>query len=252
MQFHEYIDSLTIEDDLTSLPIFHTTLFENAIDIFEHGVSPVYCDKLSEYLVYLFYGRSSLSKDGLTRVDFIKEDELRLAVSFGFDISSLEESSINSVLPFDSGAYITNRYNPYLFKTENIYNYSFRTNQIKKYLVQFFGTNENYIEGVINQDIHVPTEFDALYRLLNDRTTDRFDTRVRTIEISTKQQLYPRDFKFLCIHLRLKRNPYVRKLLETYKEIIPIYYDTLEIGHEQGMYAFLQMKIKDYIRENLL
>jgi len=252
LKLNEFIDSSTIEDEVENLPIFHTTLFENATNIFEHGIIPTYCNKLNDDLTYLFYGRNSLSEYGFTRIDIIKESDLKLAVSFGFDVTSLDESKIHSVFPFDSGAFITNRYSPHLFNSEDIYNYSFRINQIKKYLIEFFGSNENYIEGIITQELPIPSELEAFYRLVNDRTTDNFDTRCRTIEISTKQQLYPHEFKFLCIHLRLKRNSYVKKLLESNVDIIPIYYDTLEIGHKEGMYAFLQMKVKDYIRENLL
>jgi len=252
LNLEQYLDTESIENSETSLPIFHTTLFEYALGIFESGISPRLCNKFDTDLVYLFYGRGSYSKDGLSRIDFLRENDLKLAVSFGINLSSLDEAKLFNTFPFDSGAFIDNRYQPYLSSSEDIHKFNLHFNQINKYLNHFFGSNKNYIEGMVNETVTIPDELASFYNLLQDRITAEFDTRVRTIEISTKEHILPQEFKFLCIHIRLKSNSHVKKLLELNETITPIFYDTLEIGHEQGMYSYLQMKIKEYIKEHLL
>ncbi len=172
-------------EDIKVLPLIHKAdgicvrnSVKNSLDYFDSGIIETSkCDVFNEELVYTFVGRPAY-EETIFPVCFILEPD---------------ESLLENVFVFDTGAYFLEKYNRLVENKIDINNYRIPNNleAIKKFISIFSGNNINYYIS-IGKELDKMMDFDILdneelfsYTVLNSihKFIDlKFDTRCRTIE----------------------------------------------------------------------
>ena len=179
-------------ENISALPLIHKAdgihvreSVKYANDYFRSGkIETSKCDVFDEDLVYTFIGRPAY-KETIFPVCFVLEPD---------------ESLLENVFVFDTGAYFGKRYSQILENDIDINNYRIpaEIDAIKKFISLFSGNNMKYylsvgtnLEKMINIDILDNEELFS-YVLLNSVRSFcnlHFDTRCRTIENITRNPI---------------------------------------------------------------
>lgn len=221
---------------LDFLPILHTCDGYSFREIIIDGFLDVNPCKVfnKEDLVYTFYGIPAY------RIKSKKASE-NLAYFPVCFILDLEKCSLNPkrIFPFDSGAFhffsdLKEKYFHDRIKLKN-----FNLNPIKatpkKTVDYFYNTNRNYLakKPTINSEDIPKIEFElrGYTQLINDKTADRYDDRLSTIEISFDSKIELNSDVFSSIILPngfLDDQRIIEILKNKYGVLNPIGYSTYD------------------------
>ena len=176
------------------LPSMHSTSCFNAEEIYKQNKIKVQlCDKFKKKLVYFFYGKP-VYKVAQNETQS-RSDNLLSPVCFIVDTKKLP---IELIIPFDSGAYISKRYDnifpdDFISKEKLVENFSLNNNinAIKIFIKNFYGNNENYLSGIccFNDSLACECSIESLINLLKSRGNFNFDDRAKTVEIICKKDI---------------------------------------------------------------
>lgn len=250
MPIDDFLKDKSLEQGFKSMPAFHTTKFSTFELISESELIPTRCEVMNMNLVYLFYGRSSYSKESEGQIEL---EDILLAVSMGIETNDLREKEIHKIYPFDSGAFKKGMYEKHINKAESLDQYSIPNGDVNLYIKEFFGNEKNYLDGLLNKmnnntnDEHVL----KLRSLISDYRDPSFDTRARTIEILYKDKIPLTNIKILVIHERHENNDAVKKILKLNDKVKILKYDTEEVGNEKDIYVLIRNKVKKCMKEYL-
>ena len=222
---------------LNQMHYTHSTCFENFCDIFSLStpkLTPKYCTRFKEDLIYLFYGVPSYRVADYKKV--VTNDEL-LPVCFVLDLSGFTQ--IDKIYPFDSGAFIEKRYNTYISDTREIGDFCLGTDpDIPKSVVEiFFGSNKNYYIGnyIHGLDIGI-REFYVknYYELISatGKSKSGLDKRKMSIEIQTKKKIVldKNTVRAVALPLNAMDDPEIKKAINKTWNTVPLTYHTHHLG----------------------
>lgn len=246
------------------LPAMHSTDCFYAENIYCNTTLQVQlCDKFEKPFIYFFYGKPVYKvsqNDSLNRVD-----DIFSPVCFIIDIQKLP---INMIFPFDSGAFISQRYNE-IFPNKKFVNksqcidYLVRNyllgdniNILNEYISIFFGDNENYTVGncILNEKSLSNLAIDALINLLKANGCFEFDDRSRTIELICAENVDLKKFlKAIIVPYNQKRNEFFLSFCSKIKDLEIVYYKT-HYPNNPNMYneVVFQKAYEYMVKENVI
>ncbi len=173
-------------NELETLLLTHKETWYIAEKIIENGTIPIEdCDVFGEKLQYYFYGRPSyVTAQG----SGYRKDHLYFPVCFLIDPDCVK---IDSIFPFDSGAFADEFYDDYIEKTMDINKFLINPKipSVKGFISYFYGDNEHYYTRKVKQrntSYDTPAELCAYINIVNASGAPSFDSRAETIEIITK------------------------------------------------------------------
>lgn len=176
------------------LPSMHSTSCFNAEEIYkENKIKVQLCDKFKKKLVYFFYGKP-VYKVAQNETQS-RSDNLLSPVCFIVDTKKIP---IKLIIPFDSGAYISKKYDnifpdDFISKEKLVKNFSLNNNinTIKIFIKNFYGNNENYLSGIccFNDNLACECSMESLINLLKSKGNFNFDDRAKTVEIICKKDI---------------------------------------------------------------
>lgn len=194
-------DWISQEDDNGELlPLCHTTKWE-------YFQSIIYDKKLStkfskfpdpnpkgqkqEDLVYLFYGLPFYIYE--TGMDDEINSEVTEDLPIGLIFKPSLVSSVNRFYPFDTGAFLSNKYEGALGLDNDISDYKVNVtngSEIKKLVKRYYRSNEQYCYGNFNDSVNPahPKEEDLLRFFLN-KDKSKIDLRSRAIEVHSLKDI---------------------------------------------------------------
>lgn len=183
----DYISKNCSSGPLKRLPLMHSCQGYDAVLIMrENTLKATRCKVFNQDLLYFFYGKPSYPASG--KVDFYTGSSMHCPVCF---IVNPKIVNPNRVFPFDSGAYKSGRYDKIINKKIAIDTYIISEGYkgIQKYISTIYGSNENYINGDVVENLpecdHI--EIPALIKLLKSDDVNEYDERANTIEIISNE-----------------------------------------------------------------
>jgi hypothetical protein len=184
-----FISRLPVDNTLAVLPSFHSTTVSDMEVILRTGtIEAKRCKVFEEDLAYFFYGKPSYEVSHGVNKSF--RNNFYMPGCFVVDTNKLP---IHRIFPFDSGAFMTERYKDNFPKNPNISNYEIQTDiaSILKYIHAFFQNNVNYLKGksLINDSNLVNITTQSIASLLESPGYENFDERAVTLEIQCKENV---------------------------------------------------------------
>lgn len=234
-KFRDFLNRNSVASIEGILPLVHSTKSYNIEDLVNSkSISPSFCKRYQEDLLYFFYGRPSYKYNK-------KEDtsELwELPTCFIFD--TIGQKAPQRTIPFDSGAYIDKRYPSYL---QSIPITEFECDQQdapQRIISAVFGSLESYIRGQPKSETALKSEFQlgpldpevlAIRKLADDDTPTDFDDRRMAIEIHLNESV---DFSItppsaVILPTAYLKEPKIRTALESWGAE-PLNYDTYSLS----------------------
>ena len=176
-------------EELETLPLTHKKDWYVARSILKNGAIPLEdCDVFCERLQYFFYGRPAYA---VAQGKGNRKDNLYFPVCFLIDPTCVE---IDSVFPFDTGAFADEFYDDYIHEDMDINKFliSPTLQTIKGFINYFYGDNEKYYT---RKQKNIVTSYDTIDELrayisiMTASGAPSFDERAETIEVITRSPL---------------------------------------------------------------
>jgi hypothetical protein len=172
------------------LPAIHTTTFSRFLNIKEKGsLIPTPCDRfVGQDLLYFFYGKAAYVTKGKNENTSARD---ALPVCF---ILKIDDAVLSKVFPFDSGAYLTNRYSNAFDETFDISLFELTPNfqNINNYISTYFDNINNYLSGKCTSLKNAAISelaYEAFLQLLKTKTAVAYDDRCNSVEIISKVKI---------------------------------------------------------------
>ncbi len=172
------------------MPLFHNTWAFNFRTLSRANpakLTPTDCPVFNERLLYFFYGRPAY------RV-LDEESDLLSYAPVCFLLKPDAVTSVERVFPFDTGAFHTNRFSPYVHAKMNKADFELGTDasSARKAITAFFGSTRDYYVGRLSRTL-TPTfsqmELAAYIDLVKRPSATAVDDRRYSIEIQTSASI---------------------------------------------------------------
>lgn len=169
------------------LPLMHSCdVYACESIINQSSINPALCPVFGEDLLYFFYGKPAYPIGA--KEPYNRTDTFCCPVCFIIDIDKID---IFRIFPFDSGAFMSGKYQQFIHRHMNIEKFEIKNNNVSimAYISVIFGNNKNYIEGTPIKNHAEDTHVDALLNLLSAKGGFEFDERSNTIEVISKKPI---------------------------------------------------------------
>lgn len=170
-----------------TLPSIHTTTFNNFLNIKEiKKLVPTPCNRfLGENLLYFFYGKAAYVPKGKNENTSAQD---ALPICF---ILKIQDSDIQKAFPFDTGAFLTDRYSNVFDSSYDIslFELSPTFKNINQYITTYFNNAINYLSGectYVKRAALSELAHASFIRLLTNQSAVPYDDRCNTIELISK------------------------------------------------------------------
>lgn len=223
------------------LPYIHSCEAKNAETIiYENKLQTSMCKEFNKNLIYYFLGRPAYPAGD--KEQLAQSSDLTSPVCFIIDPSDVK---IVNAYPFDSGAFLHERYKGFIHRTVDISTYLLSTtDEVIKYIDTFFGNYENYMEEKpIAQADTGYSDIDSLIGLMSTNAPKESDERCCTVElISNKNITISGNVMAIVLpHTLLKKkniinNMQINDILNSYNIQVISYHkkpNTLPISYHQ-------------------
>lgn len=181
-----------IEDNnsLTTLPLAVNYRWATASKMIQSGVIKISeCDVFGESLNYAFYGHPAFKPD---EPDNNTRNSLFYPICFIIDTAKF---SVANVFPFDTGAFKRDMYKAHHIPAD----YSIdelglcpNITKVKGYIQMVYQSNEDYLlyrPHIVEDTEKYPGVFNAILSLVNEKGTEAIDSRARTIEFISREDI---------------------------------------------------------------
>lgn len=237
-----FINSVPVDNTLAVLPSFHSTAVSDMEDILRTGIIETKrCNVFGEDLAYFFYGKPSyvVSKDATKAY----RHNIFMPGCFVVDTSKLP---IHRIFPFDSGAFMAERYIDNFPRNADIAHYKIDPDMdsIIKYISTFFQGNDNYLEGksLIDESELVNKTTQSLSSLLKSPGYENYDERAVTLEIQCKENVSLSEALIAVIIPKpFAENEYFIEFMKKNKNVkvldYPVHYPVAPTRYNEAVYV---------------
>lgn len=236
--------------ELKVLPLTHKKDWFTAKKIFSNGqIETQMCDVFEEKIEYLFYGRPAyyVSNNVNSRMD-----NVYLPVCF---ILKPDKIKIGAVFPFDTGAFANKMYDDYIHARMDVNDFQLSPDIafINDFISFYYANNDNYYKGNHQRLIsnpNLPDEINAYQNLINNKGATSYDSRCRTVEIITRNNIDLNvSLEAVILPFDMTRTEEWRNFIKSYQSIQVITYNTF--GDDPGSYnAVIRDKMYFYLCDN--
>ncbi|MCM1284728.1 MAG: hypothetical protein NC213_10500 [Acetobacter sp.] len=211
---YDYITRNFVYTDDRLLPLIHSCGgYEAYLIISDDKLKTQLCPVFNENLLYFFYGKPSYPPTEKIKINTASSSFN--PVCFIIDVEKIKPKKI---FPFDSGAFMSKRYERYIHRKTQIEHYLIDDkNGILKYISVVYGSNKNYMFGEIFDKLppHQKPELTSLFDLLKSDNVEEYDERANTIEIISDESYVLSDIvKCVILPDSLLKNDTVNEWLK--------------------------------------
>lgn len=207
------------------------------------------CDVFKEKIEYLFYGRPAyyVSNNIKSRMDSVY-----FPVCF---ILKPDKIKMGAVFPFDTGAFANKMYDDYIHEQMDINDFQLSPDIvfINNFISFYYENNDNYYKGKHQKLIrnnNLPDEINAYQNLINNNGATSYDSRCRTVEIITRDNIdLNLSLEAVILPFDMTRTDEWKKFIKINRNIKVITYYTF--GDEPGSYnSVIRDKMYAYLCDN--
>jgi len=186
------------------MSLAHTTdgwVFEEALVHGAGQLEPTECKFLGGKVLYFFYGRPSYRPNFL--IDNTAQEAFH-SVCFLFDPRSISE--IHKIFPFDTGAFVSERYCDHLHPGMKLEHFEMGSDlrSAQSLVDKFFGSNSEYFLGKVRSDfetVGAPQTAKAYHSLVSSKGVSLTDSRRSSVEIQIRERVDLKTARVMAVIL---------------------------------------------------
>jgi hypothetical protein len=254
-RFREFLEKTTTK--LPTLPLTHTTdgwVFEEKLISKKESLAPTKCTFLGDEILYLFYGRPTYRVNA--NVESTDQEAFH-SICFVIDGSAV--TNVRNIFPFDTGAFVTERYKEHLHPKMELGDFALGTRMdiAAKLIERIYGSNINYYMGRVRRDFesdNAPMSVRSYHSLVGSSSASATDTRRSSIELQSLDPIDIRSAKILAVVVpeQMLDRREVREFIELELSAKGVGYFCIHASPREDM-ALIMKEVRDFYKaEGLL